>query len=172
MANLAVGKSLNKALFNADELICDMVSHFKNSTKRMEKWCEFQEFVGVEQQRLLKHCSTRWLSLRRCVERVLKQYSALRSYFGAHCEIDRSRSKVHNIYSRLMNPLLLPWLHFVNTFLEPFYAFNMKFQGEELLIVNLYSSIERLIKQCMSSLISVPEIKKHAAVTEVLYTDP
>ncbi|XP_067951926.1 zinc finger protein 862-like [Watersipora subatra] len=172
MANLAVGKSLNEALFNVDELICDMVSHFKNSTKRMEKLREFQEFVGVEQQRLLKHCPTRWLSLRKCVERVLKQYSALRSYFGAHCEIDRPRSKVHYIYSQLMNPLLLPWLHFVNTFLEPFYAFNMKFQGEDLLIVDLYSSMERLIKQCMSCLISVPEIKKHAAVTEVPYTDP
>ncbi|XP_067935430.1 zinc finger protein 862-like [Watersipora subatra] len=172
MANLAVGKSLNEALFNVDELICDMVSHFKNSTKRMEKLREFQEFVGVEQQRLLKHCPTRWLSLRKCVERVLKQYSALRSYFGAHCEIDRPRSKVHYIYSQLMNPLLLPWLHFVNTFLEPFYAFNMKFQGEDLLIVDLYSSMERLIKQCMSCLICVPEIKKHAAVTEVPYTDP
>ena len=30
IANLAVGKSLNKTFFNVDELICDMVSHFKS----------------------------------------------------------------------------------------------------------------------------------------------
>lgn len=30
MANLAVGKSLKRSLYNVDELVCDLVSYFNN----------------------------------------------------------------------------------------------------------------------------------------------
>lgn len=94
----------------------------------MESFKDFQDFVGVEHERLIKHCSTRWLSLRRCVARVISQYAALKSYFGAQPDVDRQRSKVNNIYSQLNDPLLLPWLSFIHVYLEPYYKFNIKFQ--------------------------------------------
>ena len=108
------------------------------STKRVEALKEFQDFVGIEQQNLIKHCPTRWLSLRRCVNRLISQLPALKSYFGAQPEVDKPRSKINNIHQILQDPLLLPWLHFIDVFLEPFYKFNMKFQVSNL---NISSNI-------------------------------
>ena len=39
------------------------------------------EFCDTEYAKILKHTSTRWLSLERCVEQTLKKYAGLRSYF-------------------------------------------------------------------------------------------
>jgi hypothetical protein len=84
--------------------------------------------VGVEQQKLLKHCPTRWLSLRRCLQRLVSQFEALKSYFGAHPDSEKPRSKVAWIVSLLNNPFTLPWLHFLLSALDPYYHFNKKFQ--------------------------------------------
>ena len=77
---------------------------------------------------MIKHCPTRWLSLKRCVARVIEQHEALKSYFGSQGDVDRPRSKSGFTFQRLSDPLLLPWMHFITVFLEPFYNFNMKFQ--------------------------------------------
>ena len=98
------------------------------SPKRLESLKEFQDFVGIEQQHLIKHCPTRWLSLGRCVELLITQLPGLKSYFGAQPEVDRRISKVQQIFQLLNNPLLLPWLHFMDAFLEPLYKFNTRFQ--------------------------------------------
>lgn len=98
------------------------------SSKRLEHLKEFQAFVGVESQKLLKHCPTRWLSLRRCLIRLIDQYDALKSYFSAQQDAEKPRSKVGCIHKSLQDPLTLPWLHFLVHALEPFYLFNVKFQ--------------------------------------------
>jgi len=42
---------------------------------------EFCAFCDVEYREAIKHCSTRWLSLSKAVQRILSLYPALRSYF-------------------------------------------------------------------------------------------
>lgn len=98
------------------------------SSKRIEELKEFQEFVGVEQEKLLKHCPTRWLSLRRCIVRLIKQYDALKSYLGSYKDVEKPGSKVQTTYAILHDPTTIAWLHFLAFTLEPFYKFNMKFQ--------------------------------------------
>ena len=41
----------------------------------------YAEFCDQEYRDILKHINVRWLSLGRAVERILLQYSSLRSYF-------------------------------------------------------------------------------------------
>lgn len=98
------------------------------SSKRCEELKEFQRFVGVEEKTLIKHCPTRWLSMRKCIIRVIDQHAALRSFFQAQKDVDDPRSKVADIFKTLDDPLLLPWLHFLKTALLPYYNFNAKFQ--------------------------------------------
>lgn len=98
------------------------------STKRMEQLKEFQEFVGAEAEKILKHCPTRWLSLRRCIVRLISQYSALKSYFSSHPDAEKPRSKVGLIHSTLQDPTTMAWLRFLEFTLDPFYRFNAKFQ--------------------------------------------
>lgn len=105
-----------------------MIKIYFCSTKRRETLKEFQEFVGSEQECLLKHCPTRWLSLKRCVDRIIKQFQALKSYFGAQTDADKPMTKIYHINQQLNDPCLLPWLHFVSSYLKPYYDFNTKFQ--------------------------------------------
>ena len=45
----------------------DIYLHFDQSVKRRETLAEFKVFTDVEYMKVLKHCSTRWLSLLRIV---------------------------------------------------------------------------------------------------------
>ena len=104
------------------------------SSTRCEEFKEFQQLVEAEEEKLLKHCATRWLSMGRCVERLLEQYEAVLSYLGAQKDADKPRSKVAIMLKTLQDPLFLPWLHFLNVALKPYYAFNVRFQVIEIAI--------------------------------------
>ena len=60
------------------------------SAKRVETYTDFLEFNDVEPLKILKHCSTRWLSLQKCVLRLLDHcdWPALLSYFRSHQDVE------------------------------------------------------------------------------------
>ena len=41
-------------------------------------------------EEILKHVSTRWISLEKCVGCTISQWEALRIYFNSHKDCDRS----------------------------------------------------------------------------------
>lgn len=59
----------------------DNFYYFDKSTKRKNGYAEYCGFCDTEYQKILKHASTRWLSLEKTIDRTLRQYSGLRSYF-------------------------------------------------------------------------------------------
>ena len=63
LANLAVGVGVKKFHLPVEDLLVDIYFHFDKSAKRSEIYKEFQGFTGVESEKILKYCSTRWLSL-------------------------------------------------------------------------------------------------------------
>ena len=67
---------------------------------------EFAEFCCVDFKTVLKHCETRWLSLRRAINRTLDIWDLLLSYFTSHCGIEKP-GKVRAIFmliSKLTDP--------------------------------------------------------------------
>ena len=66
---------------SVEDLCRDLYAHFHRSSKRQDVRKEFQAFFGVEPLKLLSPAQTRWLSLQECVNRILKQYEALKNYF-------------------------------------------------------------------------------------------
>ncbi|XP_030747812.1 uncharacterized protein LOC115876244 [Sitophilus oryzae] len=72
----------------ADSLQCDVdyiifkiFNYFSIYTVRTEALKEFCNFVEISYQPLLYHSKTRWLSMFPAIERILKLYPALKSYF-------------------------------------------------------------------------------------------
>ena len=59
---------------NVEDLLIDLYYWFEKSTKRKGVLVEYMEFCDQEYMKILKHSSTRWLSLERRVERCLKKY--------------------------------------------------------------------------------------------------
>lgn len=94
------------------------------SAKRCELYKECVEFTDT--LKLLRYCSTRWLSLHTCIERVLNQWAALQAYFNSH-EDERS-VKIRNLAGYLDDPEIKFYFLFLSAALKPLVAFNTAFQ--------------------------------------------
>ena len=67
--------------FDVKVFTIDLFYCFDKSTKRKNELLHFCEFCDQEYRKVMKHVSTRWLSLELAVERSLKQFPSLKSYF-------------------------------------------------------------------------------------------
>lgn len=97
------------------------------SAKRKETYKEFQDFTDTDSMKILKHCQTRWLSLEKCVSRLLHQWKALQSYFTSHDDVEKP-GRIKRVADWLADPLmwlLCAFLEFVLPFLN---EFNTTFQ--------------------------------------------
>lgn len=110
--------------FNIYYWLCLFVSW--HSAKRSEIYKEFVNFTDTEHLQLLRYCSTRWLSLYTCIQRVLSQWAALQAYFNS-CEDERS-AKVRQLANYLNDPEVKFYFLFLSTALKPLVLFNTSFQ--------------------------------------------
>ena len=80
-------KALSKT---AEQLIHDVYNYFKSSPNRQNSYAEFQSFLELDIHKILKPCQTRWLSVAKCVERILEQWPALELLFVAEADENKS----------------------------------------------------------------------------------
>ena len=80
LTHLCASKGAAKLSVNVERIVIDSYYHFDKSSTRKEVMKEYRQFCDVEEQKILKHCFTRWLSLSKSLTRCLKQYDAPRSY--------------------------------------------------------------------------------------------
>ena len=91
LAALCAAAALKKLPVSIDDFLINIFYHFKHSSKRYSEFSAIhEEFSDVAPLRVLKHCTTRWLSLERCVKRLLDQWPALYAYFDKEAESDRN----------------------------------------------------------------------------------
>ena len=125
LADLTVKAGLK--VLPVDQLFMDIFYYFHHSSKRKQQfvdlWCSL---FSTEPEVILKHCPTRWLSLLKYVDRYIKQYDGLKSYFLSSDEAETV--KVRSIVSRLENPLIKPLLHFLSFILPSVDRFNRRLQ--------------------------------------------
>ncbi|XP_075738743.1 uncharacterized protein LOC142784016 [Rhipicephalus microplus] len=85
LINLAAQKGSACLPLNVDELLVDIFYYLEKSSKRKDKLKAFQSLHDVETKKILKHVSTRWLSLGRSLKRLVDQWQPLLSFF--HSEV-------------------------------------------------------------------------------------
>ncbi|KAL8561910.1 hypothetical protein ACOMHN_046700 [Nucella lapillus] len=64
-----------------EEILVDIYYFFQKSTLRQSSLRELQELYDVEQRKMLKHGCTRWLSIARCIKRLLESWEPLKHLF-------------------------------------------------------------------------------------------
>ena len=100
LAALCAAAALKKLPLSIDGLLIDVFYHFKHSSKRCHEFAEvLRDFEGIAPLQVVKHCSTRWLSLERAVRRLLTLWPALCAYF------DRERG-VNDCTNRVADALM------------------------------------------------------------------
>ena len=157
LAALCAAAGLKKLPVSVDDLLIDVFYHFKHSSKRCEEFSiVVKDFDGIAPVRVLKHCSTRWLSLERAVNRLLQLWPALFAYFDR--EGDKSdRDRVKRVSKAMSKVETKLYCQFVAFALKPLNAFNTAFQTSASKIGTLQHDIRNLLRGFLSNFIQ-PQI--------------
>lgn len=116
------------------------------SAKRCSILSEIQEYFNIEQKKILKLSSTRWLSRQACVVRILENYSVLQHYFQLAVVEDKLLS-AENILNQLNNLCNKAYLYFLKYALNIFNSFNALFQSRLPQIHVLFKKSHSLMRQ-------------------------
>ena len=122
-----------------DDFIIDLFYHFKRSVKRKATLRENMEFTNTEVKKIIKHVTTKWLSLGKSVGRTLMQWEALRSYFISEFEEDDALDEENvtrevRLRRQFNDPFTKLYILFGQSVMPVFDQFNTFLQSEEPLV--------------------------------------
>ncbi|XP_067949658.1 uncharacterized protein [Watersipora subatra] len=161
LCNLCVKKASQALPFSVDDLLVDIHYHFDNSMPRTEELKSyFAAYPDLEYKRMLKHCSTRWLSIRPCLERLLVFYEPIMKYF-IDCKEAEKRGKAKNIKEILTDPVTKPLLFFLSDTLKTVDKYNVLFQNEQFILDRGYEATLSLIKDLLGRILPPEKIRPY-----------
>lgn len=162
--HLAASHACLKLPRSVEDLLRNLGSHFGRSFSRQQKFIEFQQFFQTDIHKILSPATTRWLSLKECVDRVLEQYIPLEAYLRVLCLEDPSKTN-DDMLSTMGNKFTKVYMEFMSYTLTLLTDFNKLFQSEYPLLHKLKPSTETLLKNLCSSYLDIAYLK-----TENIYS--
>jgi len=125
-------------------VVVKIYSHFYIYTVQVEELKEFCDFVEIEYKQLLGYSKMRWLALMPAVERTIKLFPGLRSYF-------QSQSKCPVLLKNFLeNPQAEIWLNFIHSQAATFQQVILKTEGESISAVEVLSAVSNLKETLLS----------------------
>ena len=150
----------------------DIYYHFKHSSKRWHEFNEIQiEFNDIKPLRILKHSTTRWLSLERCLKRLIEQWPALYCYFDRTAESEPGNDRVQRVAKQLKDPEVKLFCHFVVYAFKPLNIFSTAFQTHASCIGTLQADVRKLLNSFVSNFVDPEVIKSTDDITSIDFTD-
>jgi len=146
--------------FDVEDFAIDLYYWFDKSTKRKNDLLKYCEFCDQEYRKVIKHVSTRWLSLQLAVERSLKQYPSLRSYFRSS---DESQARFVRLKNLFEDPLTEVYLMFLQSNLPTFTHMNLFLQRDEPLIHILLPQLTKLLTRVLGKFVKSSVLAKAVA---------
>lgn len=129
-----------------ESVIHKIYSYFHTYTVREASLQEFCNFVEIDYSRVLGYSRTRWLSMLPSIERVLKIFPALKSYF-------LSQNKCPTVMKQFFDsPVSEVWLHFANTQASLFHTAIQSLEGQHVTMVDACTILGDLRKKLSNRL--------------------
>ena len=162
----AAAKAFNAETgFDVEDLLVDIYYWFDYSTKRKCKLAEYADFCDQGYRKIIKHVSTRWLSLEKVITRTLLQYQSLKTYFLSENE---SAARFKRLQTAFSNPMTEVYLLFLQSALQIFVNLNLFLQREEPLIGAINSSLTRFLKLLACKFIFPGIVKASSSLQQLL----
>ena len=171
LAALCAAAAIKKIPVPIDGLLINVYYHFKHSSKCYHELTEVvEDFEGIAPLNIIKHCPTRWLSLKRAVRRLLALWPAISAYF------DRERgtnARASRVADALMSTETKLWFHFVAFALKPLNAFNTALQTSSSKIGTMQHDMCRLLRMFFPQILSVQnDLLQFLTVIYMILTTP
>lgn len=141
-------KALSKFSLDFDEFVIDVHSFFKLSAARKQDFQLTSLTTEIETHQMMRHVSSRWLSLKKVLQRVLEQWQNLIEYFLKMVPNMKSYKEIKEKgrYKRIVNVLNSPtatiaisFVIYVANILEKYIL--IPFQGDTPNIHLIYKAI-------------------------------
>lgn len=145
-----------------EDLARDVYSFFKNSPKRKAIFLSFQEFVKVDLHKILSLSGTRWLSMRKVVNRLLEQWHALRLFFVDQIFTERL-VVADRILGYLNDPQVKLYFLFLEWVLPKFNKLNAYFQSERCIITKVHQRMCDTYKDLLCAYMKNDYVTKNLA---------
>lgn len=146
----AIKHSIDKLDYDIENLVLKLYSHFSISAKRRESLKDCFEFNESQYQELLRHVTTRWLSLLPCIERILKSWQPLLTYFRSMRDCPNQIKKLlfinDNEYENTPdNEIPEIVMLFCCNFLKIFYDSILKLESSKVTIIDVFDVFRSII---------------------------
>ena len=138
------------------------------------------EFNNNVVRKVIKHVSTRWLSLGKCLERTLKQWDSLESCFLSNFDLeddpedqtDETGNREKRLVNAFKNTITKLYAMFFQSVIPIFDSFNTFLQSEEPLIHVLHQSAIRLYRSLLTRFIHAEVISSSEDVLSIDLDNP
>ena len=149
--------------FNVEDICIDIYYWFDKSTKRKQALKEFCEFCDLTYVEMVKHVSTRWLSLEKAVSRILQKYEGLKSYFLSN---EERHARFIRLAHQFEDPMTEVYLLFYQSALQPFVRVNKFLQLDNPLISVEPNVLNDFIRKLCCRFLSI-NVVKQVSVEEI-----
>ena len=148
---LCAAAALKKLPISIDNLLIEVYYHFKHSSKRCEEFRQvLEDFDGIAPVSVLKHCTTRWLSLERAVKRLIDLWQALHAYFDREKGTGDRPRRVADALASIEVKLTC---HFVAFALKPLNTFNTALQTSASRIGTMQADMRSLLRTYLANFV-------------------
>ena len=144
--------------FDLEDHCVDLFYWFDKSTKRKGILTEYCMFCDTEYEAVVKYVSVRWLCLERCLDRELKKYHALKSYFLSEPESDNRFKRLNESFQHPMSEIYLMLFQSAIALLT---NFNKFLQREDPLIYFMHTQTETFLNKLAVKFIRPEKVMEH-----------
>jgi hypothetical protein len=152
LIHIAAEKAANMLPIPVSDILIDIHYYLRKSSKRQTQLQKFQELHGLEARKILKHVCTRWLSIDRCIDRLLAHWDALLDFFKAEEKEKKSEeasTKVKRVVDFLRSPKNKLYCMFLQYAHQAFASILLQMQSEEPQVHKLQRSLLAFLRTLM-----------------------
>ncbi|KAK3914316.1 Zinc finger protein 862 [Frankliniella fusca] len=134
---------------SAEDLARNIYNFLHNSSKRQAQFAEFQTFLHLDVLQMLHPSQTRWLSLAAVVDRILKQWDALRLYFDAKLLEERLET-AERIHTMLNDKFTKMYYIFLDWMLPKVTGLNEYFQSSRPVLPFVHEKMTETFREILT----------------------
>uniref|UniRef100_H3AA92 DUF4371 domain-containing protein n=1 Tax=Latimeria chalumnae TaxID=7897 RepID=H3AA92_LATCH len=143
--------------YDVENLVIKVYSEFSSSAKKISELKEFFNFIETEYSEILRHVPTRFLTLLAAVDRLLKNWPVLKSYFvsqgeeNVSCTIWTFISEQEEAVSDDGN-LTLPelYIYFVHNVMNQFNNIIKILESNHIQVTEVYATFNKLRREFLN----------------------
>ncbi len=160
-------KALGCLSFDFNAFAYDLWYFFKNSAARREDFKLTELVTEIETQIVLRHVPSRWLLLRKVLQRIIDQWDNLKEYFlkflpttkgfKTYVETTQRYQSIRKMLTSNTTVLYMSFAVYVGEMLE---SFLILFQSSKPLVHVLYPAIGDMFFKIMTNFIKKPMLMK------------